>query len=224
MNPTQKTIKRLFLSIAISVATLIAETSSAAAPRARCDGQLESGTYDTVEVLFGTPCFVDGAVVTVERNVIMRSFSSLTVRGGSQFTVNGNFLGDHGFLTVRESQFTVNGSVRVDEVIIRDSVATIHGDVTSFGGGTRGEILLRDVDIGGLVITDFIGISIRVENSRITGNVLLQHNRTSFGFNLVSNQIVGNLVCNDNNPGSRTPIMLSSNNVSGQANGQCAFP
>jgi hypothetical protein len=36
MNPTQKTIKRLFLSIAISVAALIAGTSSAAAQSEAC--------------------------------------------------------------------------------------------------------------------------------------------------------------------------------------------
>ena len=49
MNPTQEMIKRLFLSVAISVAALIAGTSSAAAAVTRCDGPL-SGTHDTVLV------------------------------------------------------------------------------------------------------------------------------------------------------------------------------
>jgi hypothetical protein len=50
MNLTQEMIKRLFLSIVISVAALIAGTSSVAAAVTSCDGQLMAGTYETVLV------------------------------------------------------------------------------------------------------------------------------------------------------------------------------
>src|SRR5262249_39982726 len=62
MNPTQEMIKRLFLSIAISVAAFIAGTSSVTAAPTMCDGFLPAGTYDTVIVPEGKTCTVAGGV------------------------------------------------------------------------------------------------------------------------------------------------------------------
>src|SRR5262245_45302559 len=100
MNPTQEMIKRLFLSIAISVATLIAGTSSAAADVTRCDRNLQPGTYDTVLVPKGKTCRVLGNV-TVEHNVILQEGASLTKIGSGTFTVNGHLLGNAGGLLAK---------------------------------------------------------------------------------------------------------------------------
>src|SRR5262245_32459632 len=105
MNPTQEIIKRLFLSIAISVATLIAGTSVATAAVTRCGGDfvgdipnshLKPGTYDTVLVPKGKTCEVVDGTVTVEQNVILQEGASLFGPQSSSvpFTVNGNLLGD----------------------------------------------------------------------------------------------------------------------------------
>src|SRR5262245_19549238 len=95
MNPTQEMIKRLFLSIAISVAALIAGTGSAAADVTRCDGTLPQGTYDTVIVPKGKICIVGDGLgpVTVEGNVIVQEGASIQGVVGV-FTVNGNLQGD----------------------------------------------------------------------------------------------------------------------------------
>jgi hypothetical protein len=84
MNRTQEMIKRLFLSIAISVAALIAGTSSAAAAVTRCEGLLPPDTHDTVLVPKGKICNV-GGTVTVAQNVIVQEGASLTILG--TFTV-----------------------------------------------------------------------------------------------------------------------------------------
>src|SRR5262245_6637927 len=84
--------QNLTMSIAISVAVLIAGTSIAAAVT-RCDGQLHSGTYDTVLVPKGKTCaLVDGGTHIVEQNVILQEGASLiSIEPG--FTINGNLLG-----------------------------------------------------------------------------------------------------------------------------------
>src|SRR5262249_48961842 len=112
MNHTQEIIKRLFLSIAISVAVLIAGTSSAAAAVTRCDGDLRAGTYDTVLVPKGKECSVVGDVI-VEQNVILQEGASLFAH--SAFTVNGNLQGD-GVKIVNLQQIlmiTIHGNVSI---------------------------------------------------------------------------------------------------------------
>src|SRR5262245_35603864 len=203
MNPTQKMIKRLFLSIAISVAALIAGTSSAAADVTRCDGQLASGTYDTVLVPKGKTCRVVGGLgVTVEQNLILQEGASLFTTVG--FTVNGNLQGD-GVKIVNLQNIPM---------------ITIHGNV-SITGATE-EVALGDMIIGGnLNISDSNGL-VFFFDSQVTGNALFQNNTTTppHGFGIAGNTIVGNLVCNGNN---RAPELVS-NTVSGQSIGQCALP
>ena len=210
MNRTQEMIKRLFLSIAISVAALIAGTSSAAAAVTRCDGPL-SGTHDTVLVPKGKNCEVVDTV-TVEGNVILQEGASLIVQG-SGFTVNGNLQGDG------------VGFVSFDG----QAVFTIHGNVSITGAtGTaiRSEVRLQSVSIGGnLNISDSNVIAILMLNTMVAGNALFHNNTTSplpglFTFQLSSNTIVGNLVCNGNNPAPD----LSDNTVGGQTIGQCKLP
>src|SRR4029453_1406894 len=90
---TQEMIKRLFLSIAISVAALIAGTSSVTAAGTRGNGPfLDPGPSDAVLCPEGKECSVVGDV-TVEQNVILREGASLIVQG-SGFTVNGNLQGN----------------------------------------------------------------------------------------------------------------------------------
>src|SRR5262245_35710379 len=132
MNPTQEIIKRLFLSIAISVAALIAGTSSAAAAVTTCDGIL-SGTHDTVLVPKGRSCEVNEGFVTVEGNVILQEGASLLLFKGneppSSLTIIGNLLGDG-----------------VSEVHFEENTA-IHGNVSITGATSQ--VTLQRVTIGG---------------------------------------------------------------------------
>jgi hypothetical protein len=200
---TQEMIKRLFLSIAISVAALIAGTSSVTAAVTRCNGPfLDPGTYDAVLVPKGKECSVVGDV-TVEQNVILQEGASLIVQG-SGFTVNGNLQG--------------NG---VSKVTIQRSptgtTITIHGNV-SITGATQ-EVSLFEVSIGGnLKISNSKGGPILLLNSQVTGNALFQNNTTDTAFGIIGNTIVGNLVCNGNDPAPD----LANNTVSGQRSGQCS--
>jgi hypothetical protein len=195
---TQAMIKRLFLSIAISVAALIAGTSTAAAAVTRCDGQLASGTYDTVLVSKGKTCLVDVGVI-VEQNVIVQEGASLAT--ANALTVNGNLLG--------------NG---VNSVLIIGGGNSIHGNVSITGA--KGEVFLDHVTIGGnLNISNSNMGGIAVGASQVTGNALFQNNTTS-SFGIVTTVIFGNLVCNGNNPGPELVI----NTVSGQTIGQCKLP
>jgi hypothetical protein len=214
MNPTQEMVKRLFLSIAISVAALIAGTGSATADVTRCDegcgpGEacfLESGTYDTLLVPKGTDCVVSGGrEVTVQNNVNVQEDASLLVQN---------------------STFTVNGNLNGDILDIRNSVVMIIGNVTITG--SRG-FLLQGVNIGGhLHISGSKGdgaacpcFTFGVENSSITGNVLLENNTTKFGIRFVGNQVVGNVtVCHSNTP---SPTWFG-NNVTGKIIGDCPKP
>jgi hypothetical protein len=203
----QEMIKRLFLSIAISVAALIAGTSSAAGAVTRCDGDLPAGTYDHVLVPKGQICVLVGAV-TVEGNMILQEGASLTQLSSGTLTVNGNLQG-HGVRNVFTGAATI----------------TIHGNV-SFTGATAA-VALENVLIGGNlnisksnenVILDVVGC-------QVTGNALLQNNALTFPafFKIFSNTIFGNLVCNGNDP---APDLGSpdANTVGGQRIGQCASP
>jgi 5'-nucleotidase len=204
MNPTQEMIKRLFLSVAISVAGLLAGTSSAAAAVTRCDGSLSAGTYDTVLVPTGKTCVVIGPV-TVEQNVILQEGASLRSECDT-FTVNGNFLGD-GVNSVS---------------LIGDSVASasIHGNVSITGA--TGEVFLDEVIIGGnLQISDSNGFQITVTSSQVAGNALFQANTlTTSPFIISRNRITGNLVCSGNDPAPEN--QGNPNNVAGQKIGQCS--
>jgi len=201
MNPTQQMIKRLFLSIAISVAALIAGTGSATADVTRCDGALPTGIYENLFVPKGGFCDVANVDVFVLQNVELQEGALLLVNG-SNFTVNGNLNGD---------------GVRIGESL-DNLVVMINGNVTITG--SRGFALL-DVNIDGqLHISRSGGFgSYRVENSRITGNVLLENNRREIRF--VENQVVGNLSCNANDP---APVLGSpdTNTVGGKRIGQCS--
>src|SRR5262245_37879222 len=206
MNPTQEMIKRLFLSVAISVAGLLAGTSSAAAAVTRCEGLLVPGTYDTVLVPMGKTCEVNGPV-TVQGNVILEEGASLTSECDT-FNVNGNFLGD-GWNSV---------------IMIGDSVASasIHGNVSITGA--TGEVFLDEVIIGGnLQISDSNGFQITVTFSNVAGNALFQNNTlTPPGpdplFIISGNTISGNLVCSGNDPAPTG----TGNDVGGRKTGQCS--
>jgi hypothetical protein len=201
---TQEMIKRLFLSIAISVAALIAGTSSVTAAVTRCDDLLLPGTYDAVLVPKGKECSVVGDV-TVEGNVILQEGASLIVQG-SGFTVNGNLQGNS------VSKVTIQRSPTGPTI-------TIHGNV-SITGATQ-EVSLFEVSIGGnLKISNSNGGPIIVLNSQVAGNALLQNNTTDTAFGIIGNTIVGNLVCNGNDP---APVVMNST-VSGQTIGQCKLP
>ena len=199
---TEEMIKRLFLSIAISVAALIVGANSVTAAVTRCNGPfLDPGTYDAVLVPKGKNCDVAGSV-TVEENVILQEGASLTILG--TFTVNGNLLG--------------NG---VSKVTIQRSptgaTITIHGNV-SITGATQ-EVSLFEVSIGGnLKISGSNGVPILLLNSQVTGNALFQNNTLTGGFDILFTMIVGNLVCNGNDPAPG----LDSNTVSGRSIGQCS--
>src|SRR5262249_34028842 len=154
MNPTQEMIKRLFLSIAISVAALIAGTSSAAADVTRCDGVLQPGTYDTVLVPKGKNCSVVGDVTTVEGNVILQEGASILGVVGV-FTVNGNLQGD--------------GVRRINIFGLPSVEITIHGNVSITGATDAANLIF--VNIGGnLNISDSNGAGIFVEESQVNGN------------------------------------------------------
>ena len=204
MNAIQEIIKRLFLSGTISVAALIAGTSSVAAAVTRCEGSLVAGTYETVLVPKGKTCDVVGEV-TVEQNVILQEGASLTNECNT-FTVNGNFQG-HG----------------VKSVIMEGPSVSIHGNVSITGA--TGHVFLDDVSIGGnLNISDANGIDIIVLNSVIGGNALFQDNTlTDFlRFIIGGNTIAGNLVCGGNvtTPGTGGGGM--TNTVGGKKIGQCS--
>jgi hypothetical protein len=189
--------KRLLLSIAISVAALIAGTSSAAAAVTRCDGLLPPDTYDTVLVPKGKNCDVAGSV-TVEQNVILQEGASLTIDGN--LTVNGNLQG--------------NG---VDSVLMIGGGISIHGNVSITGA--TGAVFLDHVTIGGNLKISNSNVSvIAVAASQVTGNALFQNNTLTGGFDILFTMIVGNLVCNGNDPAPG----LDSNTVSGQSIGQCS--
>ena len=203
MNPTQEMIKRLFLSIAISVAALIAGTSSVTAAVTRCDGVLQPGTYDTVLVPKGKNCLVLGPV-TVEENVILQEGASILGVVGV-FTVNGNLQGDG----VRRINLFANPGVE------------IHGNVSITGATDAANLIF--VNIGGnLNISDSNGAGIFVEESQVNGNALFQNNTLKV-FNITDDTIVGNLVCNGNDP---APNLGSpdTNTVTGQRIGQCSLP
>jgi hypothetical protein len=188
--------KRLLLSIAIPVAALIAGTSTAAAAVTRCDGLLPPDTYDTVLVPKGKNCDVAGSV-TVEQNVILQEGASLTILG--TFTVNGNLLG--------------NG---VNSVLMIGGIS-IHGNVSITGA--TGQVVLDHVTIGGNLKISNSNVSvIAVAASQVTGNALFQNNTLTGGFDILFTMIVGNLVCNGNDPAPG----LDSNTVSGQSIGQCS--
>ena len=197
MNRTQEMIKRLFLSIAISVAALIAGTSSVMAAVTRCNGPfLDPGTYDAVLVSKGKTCLVDVGVI-VEQNVIVQEGASLAT--ANALTVNGNLLG--------------NG---VNSVLIIGGGNSIHGNVSITGA--KGEVFLDHVTIGGnLNISNSNVGGIAVGASQVTGNALFQNNTTS-SFGIVTTVIFGNLVCNGNNP---APLVVG-NTVGGQGIGQCS--
>ena len=203
MNPTQEMIKRLFLSIAISVAALIAGTSSVAAAVTRCDGPL-SGTHDTVLVPEGKNCEVVDTVI-VQGNVILQEGASLTI-DCNVFTVNGNLLGDG-----------------VNSVIIKGEgdLVSIHGNVSITGA--TGEVQLDFVTIGGnLNISDSNGTKfISVAQSQVAGNALFQNNTTD-KFSITANRITGNLVCNGNNDAPLLGTGPNANTVGGQRIGQCS--
>jgi hypothetical protein len=141
--------------------------------------------------------------VTVEGNVILQEGASLIVQGFG-FTVNGNLQG--------------NG---VSKVTIQRSptgaTITIHGNV-SIAGATD-EVDLFEVSIGGnLKISGSNGGPILVQNSQVAGNALFQNNTIDTAFGIIGNTIVGNLVCNGNDP---APVVMNST-VSGQMSGQCS--
>jgi len=202
MNRTQEMIKRLFLSIATSMTALLAGTNSAMAAVTRCNGPfLDPGTYDAVLVPKGKECSVVGDV-TVEGNVILQEGASLIVQG-SGFTVNGNLQG------TGVSKVTIQRSPT-------EATITIHGNV-SITGAT--EVDLFEVIIGGnLKISGSNGGPIIVLNSQVAGNALFQKNTTDTAFGIIGNTIVGNLMCNGNDP---APVVMNST-VSGQMNGQCS--
>jgi hypothetical protein len=202
MNSTQEMIKRLFLSIAISVAVLIAGTSSAAADVTICHGDLPSGTYDTVIVPKGAFCEVVFVEVTVQNNVIVQEDALLFV-DGSTFTVNGNLQGDG--LRI--------GDRRENSVVMIHGNVTITGFVTITGSGSLG-FVLRGVNIGGHLHITGAKEGGRVENSQITGNVILQN--ILRGIEFVGNQVGGNVSCHRNTP---SPRFISQ--VTGQIIGDC---
>ena len=203
MNPTQEMIKRLFLSIAISVAALIAGTNSVTAAVTRCESLLPEGTYDTVLVPKGKNCVLGGGVI-VEQNVILQEGASLTIDGN--LTVNGNLQG--------------NG---VDSVLMIGGGISIHGNVSITGA--TGAVFLDHVTIGGnLNISNSNVSGIAVAASQVTGNALFQNNTTNNtpgSFGIVTTAIFGNLVCNGNNP---VPELVEPITVSGRTIGQCKLP
>jgi hypothetical protein len=204
MNPTKEMIKWLFLSIAISVAALIAGASSVTAAVTTCDGTLPGGTYDTVIVPKGKICIVGDGLgpVTVEQNVILQEGASINGVAGV-FTVNGNLQGD--------------GVRNVDITGLPGVPTTIHGNVSITGA--TGAVVVVFVNIGGnLNISDSNGLGIFVEESQVNGNALFQNNTTSRSFFIAGNTIVGNLVCNGNNPAPT----VDTTTVGGQRMGQCA--
>jgi hypothetical protein len=71
---------------------------------------------------------------------------------------------------------------------------------------------------GNLKISGSNGGPILVQNSQISGNALFQKNTTDTAFGIIGNTIVGNLVCNGNDP---APVVMNST-TSGQMNGQCS--
>jgi hypothetical protein len=195
---TQEMIKRLFLSIAISVAALLAGTSSVTAAVTRCDGTLEAGTYDTLLVPKGKQCRVAG-IVTVEQNVILQGGASLTA---FFLTVNGNLQGDG-----------------VSSVFIQGPDVTIHGNVSITGA--TGQVVLAQVIIGGnLKISNSTVSQLDVLISQVTGNALFQNNTTASGLVIAGNMIVGNLVCNGNDPAPENGGV--QNTVGGKKIGQCS--
>src|SRR5262245_25060671 len=161
---TQEMIKRLFLSVAISVAALIAGTSNAAAAVTRCDGSLSAGTYDTVLVPEGKTCVVLGPV-TVEGNVTLQEGASLSSECDT-LRVNGNLLGD--------------GVKNVS--MIGDSVDSVRIDGNVSITGATGVVFLDEVIIGGnLQISDSNGSEITVTTSKVAGNALFQNNTLTPG-------------------------------------------
>ena len=206
MNRTQEMIKRLFLSIAISVAALIAGTSSAAADVTRCDGSLPAGTYDAVLVPEGETCNTGLGTVTVEGNVILQEGASIrflncAATDCNHFIVIGNLLGDG-----------VN-------LVFLDRGASIAGHVSITGA--TGEVTLRFVTIGGnLNISDSNGSRISVQDTTVNGNALFQNNTVTTGpFRISTIRIGGNLVCNGNDP---APVLQGTITVGGKRIGQCA--
>src|SRR5215510_6783532 len=183
MNPTQEMIKRLFLSIAISVAAFIAGTSSVTAAPTMCDGFLPAGTYDTVIVPEGKTCTVAGGV-TVNGSVIVQEGASLQVppnANGTTLIVNVNLLGDG------VSVVNLNGAA---------VTATILGNV-SITGATGG-VALHSASIGGnLNISDSNG-GVFANGLHVGGNALFLNNTTDV--TIIGALIDGNLVCNGYDP------------------------
>jgi|SRR5262245_12845104 len=224
MNPTQEMIKRLFLSIAISVAAFIAGTSSVTAAPTMCDGFLPAGTYDTVIVPEGKTCTVAGGV-TVNGSVIVQEGASLQLDRFGTLTVNGSvILQERASLQVPPN---ANGTTLIVNVnLLGDGVsvvnlngaavtATILGNV-SITGATGG-VALHSASIGGnLNISDSNG-GVFANGLHVGGNALFLNNTTDV--TIIGALIDGNLVCNGNDP---APVLQGTITVGGKRIGQCA--
>jgi hypothetical protein len=236
---------RLICLSAVAVALCIgAPTAASSGSRAaRCDnGEIAGGTYNGLAV-FGTCTIANGATVTINGDLVVTAGAILNDHAASTATVlvhgnvrvnPGGVLGLGTYAPV-ENGTTVDGSVFafLPKTLYLGGM-TVHGDVTSIGGGdaTRNFPIKDDTIDGNLVIYGWSGLWMGVIRVTVGGNVVIADNHAadtseepgSDSTEIMTNQIGGNLICFGNSPNAQVNPNDGGqpNTVAGRKLGECA--
>jgi hypothetical protein len=242
--------------IVAAIATLsvngLAGVANAASGSYTCDGTLASGTYGNVMVA-GSCTVPDGADVTVTHNVTVAAGAMFDSSTRSTLTVDGNVSAGPGAVVMLGctdahhcdddapgviGADTIHGNVSLDHVAnAAINGVTIHGNLTSVGGGTDpvDEFIpfsVKDDTIGGNIsVTGLRASWFGVIRTMVGKNVLLSDIVTSDpdGNEIVADTIGRNLVCHAMSPAPQLgdavdegPVGYGPSDVGGRAVGQCA--
>jgi hypothetical protein len=235
---------RLVWLLAVVALSLGVSTATATGSRAAScvNGEITAGTYSGL-VVYGTCTIANGATVTIDGNLVLAAGAILNDHAASTATVHvtgdvrvgpGAVLG-LGTYTPVPNGTTVDGSIfAVLPRTLYLGGMTVHGNVTSIGGGdpTRNFPIKDDRIDGNLVIYGWSGLWMGVIRVDVGGSVVIANNHAadtsqppgSDSTEIMTNTIAGNLICFGNSPAAQVNPDDGGqpNTVGGRKLGECA--
>jgi hypothetical protein len=247
---TMTKLRLLLGLVVLGVVGVVVSAALAAPPAAgTCSGGLIApGDYNGLTVT-GT-CFFAGGNVNVNGNLTVADGAALNDHAGSFAVVHvtGNVrvgkgavlgLGKYGPPNIQPSGTVVDGNIVANQpASLYLSAITVHGNVTSNGGGdpTRNFPIKNLVVDGNMNIQGWSGLWIGLLRNTVGGNVVFSNNSgTQTGEDefegipdsseVATNHIGGNLICQGNTPAAQIGDAIgdggSPNTVGGNKIGEC---
>jgi hypothetical protein len=249
-------LRYVIAAVVLGVVGLVGSNAFAARPgAATCSGgTIAPGTYSTLTVT--GVCMFSGGTVTVTGNLVVEDGASLNDHSASPLTtihIGGNVLVGKGAIAglgtynpFAPHNSSVDGSVIANQPLsLYISFTTIHGNLTSHGGGggVTGDFRnfpTKDNTIdGNAAIEGWTGGWNGFIRNHVGGNVIFSHNESVINglvnppvhgqvdpdsSEVMTNVIGGNLICQGNTP----PAQVNPddggqpNVVAGKKIGECA--